>query len=435
MGNPQVDVVLGLQRGDEGKGRIVDLMARDYDIVARFNGGPNAGHTIAREGSVVLKLHQLPSGIAHPGTLNIIGNGAYVDPIKLLAEMDDVRKTGLAVSPQNVFVSDIAHLILPHHIKLDELREGGTGSQGSTKSGIAYVASEKYERESVRAELILDGETALYDAALMQLQRIRSLWSQADMPDFDSDQLAREWAHKAAGLAPYIKDTVSLMHEHLAKGSKILAEGAQALGLDVEHGMYPFVSSSHTTVGGVLNGLGIGAQHVGRVIGVAKATKSHVGEGPFVTEIEDMVISQRVRGEKGTIDAEYGATTGRERRMGYLDLPELLHAILVNGVTELVLTKLDAVPRYGESTKVAVSYMLDTKEIAMAPSSAKQLAQCRPVYSDVMPTWHEFISDVRDFNALPQEAKDYVSFLGKHLGVPITTLGVGPERKQVILIE
>jgi adenylosuccinate synthase len=432
MKSPQVDVVLGLQRGDEGKGRIVDLMARDYDIVVRFNGGPNAGHTIAREGSDVLKLHQLPSGIAHPGMLNIVGNGAYVDPIKLLDEIEDVISKGVEVTPENIVVSDIAHLILPHHIKLDELREAGTGGQGSTKSGIAYVASEKYEREGVRAELILDGEAELYESALKQLQRVHELWEQADLPDFDPEKLARDWAEKTVRLAPYIGDTVSLIHEYLDKGSRILAEGAQAFGLDIEHGMYPYVTSSHTTAGGVLNGLGIGARHIGRVIGVAKATKSHVGGGPFVTEIEDAIVDQRVRGEKGSVDAEYGATTGRERRVGYLDLPELLRAILVNGVTELALTKLDAVPRYGDSTKVAILYELDDKELVMAPSSAKRLKQCRPVYSEDLLTWRENISDLRDFTTLPQAAKDYVSFLSERLGVPITTLGVGPEREQVI---
>lgn len=434
MKYPQVDVVLGLQRGDEGKGRIVDLMARDYDIVVRFNGGPNAGHTIAREGSEVLKLHQLPSGIAHPGILNIVGNGAYVDPIKLLDEVEDVRSKGVEVTSGNVIVSDISHLIMPHHIKLDELREAGTDRQGSTKSGIAYVASDKYEREGIRAELILEGETALYKAALKQLEEVHYHWMQADLPDFDTEKLAKVWAEKAVQLAPYIGDTISLIHEHLNKGSKILAEGAQAFGLDVEHGMYPYVTSSHTTVGGVLNGLGIGAKHIGRVIGVAKATKSHVGGGPFVTEIEDASLAQRIRGEKGSIDAEYGATTGRERRVGYLDLPELLRAVLVNGVTELVLTKLDAVPRYGNSTMVAVSYKLNDMELIMAPSSARRLEQCQPVYSEELPTWHENISDMHEFDALPQAAKEYVSFLSKRLGVPITVLGVGPEREQVILL-
>lgn len=367
MANPQIDVVLGLQRGDEGKGRIVDLMAPEYDIVARFNGGPNAGHTIALSDKVVLKLHQIPSGIARPGKLNIIGNGAYVDPVKLLDEMDDIRSKGVVVSPDNVAISDIAHLILPHHIKLDEFRESGSGSQGSTKAGIAYVARDKYEREGVRAELILEGEEVLYMVALKQLQDFHSL-------SYDSEAIAKEWAAKAVKLAPYICDTVSLLHEQLSKGAKVLAEGAQAFGLDIEHGMYPYVTSSHTSVGGALNGLGVGAAQIGRVIGVAKATKSHVGGGPFVTEIEDVAISQRVRGEKGAVDSEYGATTGRERRVGYLDLPELMHAILVNGVTELALTKLDAVPRYGDTTKVAVAYDLDGKELAWLPAPQSALS-------------------------------------------------------------
>jgi adenylosuccinate synthase len=432
MAQGVVDVVLGLQRGDEGKGRIVDLLAENYDIVARFNGGPNAGHTILFKGSIPLKLHQLPSGVSRPGILNVIGNGTYVDPIRLLGEIAEIQSAGVTITPQNLIISDTAHLILPHHVKLDEIRESGRGGQGSTKSGIAYVAAEKYERENIRAELIRDGEAALNEVAIEQLNRIKPLSQQAGLPDFDAEELASNWAKQAMELAPFLADTVSLLHDKLRSGAKVLAEGAQAFGLDIEHGMYPFVTSSHTTVGGVLNGLGIGANYIDRVIGVAKATKSHVGGGPFVTEILDDKLAQQIRGQRGAVDAEFGATTGRERRLGQLDLPELRRAILVNGVNELALTKLDTVPRYGDKVEVAVAYKIGDKELSEAPSSARQLENCQPVYSAPLPTWTENISDIRKFADLPATARKYVELLSEQLNVPLTMLGVGPEREQII---
>ncbi|HET8669323.1 MAG TPA: adenylosuccinate synthase [Candidatus Saccharimonadales bacterium] len=427
-----VDIVLGLQRGDEGKGRIVDLLASEYDIVARFNGGPNAGHTVANGGGEPLKLHQLPSGIARPDVVNVIGNGMLVDPILLLEEITEVVEAGVAITPQNLMISDLAHLILPHHISLDEIREAGEGGQGSTKRGIAFVASDKYERIGVRAELIAHGLDELEAAVRQGLHSVNEARVSVGLPKHDAAAEAREWIAKTKDLAPYITDTVALLHSWLESRKTVLAEGAQAFGLDIEFGMYPYVTSSHTTSGGAVSGLGIDPHAIKRIVGVVKVLKSHVGGGPFVTEITDGELATKMRGERGRIDSEYGASTGRERQVGYLDLPELRRAIAVNGVTEIALTKFDVLPMFGESMNIAVAYNLGGKEVKYAPSSAAQLERCQPVYKK-MPLWPDDITGIRKRSALPQNARALLDFLSEELGVPISMIGVGPERDQIIL--
>lgn len=416
-----IDVVLGLQRGDEGKGRFVDLLTADYDVVARFNGGPNAGHTIARKGAEPLKLHQIPSGITYAGVVNVIGNGSYVDPVKLLDEIDDLRRAGVEVSADNLLVSADAHMILPHHVRLDKAREAGRSAQGSTGSGIAYVARDKYERTGIRVEALLEDESFLRGAVAGRLGT-----------DADSAKTAREWTEKAAKLKPFVADSFRIIQDCLKSGKKVLAEGAQATWLDIEHGMYPFVTSSHTTTGGMLNGLGVGPKHIGKIVGVAKVLRSHVGGGPFVTREDDPEKAARIRGEKGGVDSEYGATTARERQVGYLDLPELRRAIAVNGVTELALTKLDLVPRAGKELPVAVEYEYKGTRLDFAPTSAQILEQCKPVY-EYLPAWQEDVSTTRKYEDLSVAAKTFISFLEKKLGVPITMMGVGPYRDQVIV--
>jgi adenylosuccinate synthase len=427
-----VDLVLGLQRGDEGKGRIVDLMAAQYNVVARFNGGPNAGHTVANGDGEPLRLHQLPSGVARPGVLNVIGNGMLLDPIRLLDEIRDVEAAGIKISPDNLVISDLAHLILPHHICLDEIREAGEGGQGSTKRGIAYVARDKYERVGARAELLVDDPSALLAIVQTNLQTVNPALKAAGLPERDPAKEAKAWLEAAKQLAPFITDTVNLLHQTHKQGKTTLAEGAQAFGLDIEFGMYPFVTSSHTTVGGAVSGLGIDPHHIKRVVGVAKVLKSHVGGGPFVTEITDDVLAEAMRGKRGNIDSEYGASTGRMRKVGYFDLPELRRAIAVNGVTELALTKFDVLPRFGDSTNIAVAYELDGKKLDYAPSSAAQLERCKPVYKKIE-LWTEDISGLRERANLPAKAQDLLAFLEKGLGVPITMIGVGPQRDQIIL--
>lgn len=425
-----LDVVLGLQRGDEGKGRFVDLVAGEYAIIARGNGGSNAGHTIMPDTMEPLALHQVPSGIAYPGKLNIIGNGVYVDPRRLRAEIADVRSSKLEVSPKNLLVSDSAHLVLPHHIDLDAQREGGLKPQGSTKSGIAYVAAEKYLREGVRLESIATPKV-LYERAYDGLMNINEHLPDGKRSKDEIEAIVKDWLAAVEELQPYMADTVEIINDKLQAGEKVLAEGANAFWLDINHGMYPAVTSSSTTVAGLLDGLGVSAKHLGKVTGVAKSVKSHVGGGPFVTEIHDEQLAAHIRGEQGQADSEFGATTARPRRIGYPDLVELRNAIRVDGIDELAISKLDHVPRYGDTIQVATSYTYQGNERLTAPTSALALAECTPNYL-TLPTWQQDLSEVRDFDNLPKEARRFIDLFAEELNVPVTKIGVGPGRSQVI---
>lgn len=432
LGMP-LDVIVGLQRGDEGKGRFVDLVAGDYAIIARANGGSNAGHTvIPKVGHEPLALHQIPSGVAYPDKLNIIGNGVYLDPARLIEEVEAVRAGGLKVSPKNLLISDGAHLVLPHHILLDDLRESGHDAQGSTKSGIAYVAADKYLREGVRLELINEPKQLLervYDG----LRKVNELLPKTQRRSAAAlEKEARSWLKATETLRDYMADTTEIINDRLEAGDRVLAEGAQAFWLDINHGMYPAVTSSSTTVSGLLDGLGVSAKHLGHVTGVTKAVKSHVGGGPLVTEITDQALATVVRGPLGKTDSEYGVTTNRPRRIGYPDLVELRNAIRINGIDELAVSKLDHVPRYGETVPVATSYTYHGERRRTAPSSAIALSQCRPNYQQ-LPTWRPEISDIRDYAKLPPEAIDFIKFFESELGVPVTKIGVGPHREQVVL--
>ena len=428
-----LDVIVGLQRGDEGKGRFVDLVAGGYTVIARANGGANAGHTIIPQaGSEHLALHQIPSGVAYPGKLNIIGTGVYLDPVRLAAEMEAVRSAGLEVSPKNLLISDTAHLVLPHHILLDSLREAGEQAQGSTKSGIAYVAADKYLREGVRLESVTE-PAALLERVREGLQRVNAMLpASRRQSKAEQDEQAKAWLAATEGLKAYMTDATEAVNDRLRKGERVLAEGAQAFWLDINHGMYPAVTSSSTTVSGLLDGLGVSAKHLGKVIGVTKAVKSHVGGGPLVTELTDRKLADVVRGPLGKTDSEYGVTTNRPRRIGYPDLVELRNAILINGVDELAISKLDHVPRYGGSVPVATSYTYRGKRRRMAPSSALALAECTPNYEQLA-TWTEPISDIRNYTDLPAAAAAFVELFEAELGVPVTRIGVGPRRSQVIL--
>lgn len=404
--------IVGLQYGDEGKGKIVDMLAESHDVIVRGNGGSNAGHTILLANGKALALHQIPSGITYPGKLNIIGNGCYFDPVKLAAEIKDAVSKGINVSPENLKISKMAHIVLPVHRAKDALREGGVGAQGSTKAGIAFVASDKYLREGIRAEAILNkSEKELYDLAFDGLVELGEAQTQAAAQ-------ATEFALETLKLGDYIVDTVGLIHDQIKAGKKILIEGAQAFGLDINHGKYPFTTSSDTTVSGLLSGTGLNYKQIGKVVGVAKSIPSKVGGGHFVTEIKDEHLASQSRGEKGKIDSEYGATTGRERAVGYLDLVALKRAVDVNGVDEIALTKFDCLNRHGRETKVAVAYSIDGQEITVPPSSNEKLSKCQPVYKD-FPTWQNHASD---------EAENYVKFIENYLGVQVTMLGTGPGR-------
>jgi adenylosuccinate synthase len=431
-----VDVIVGLQRGDEGKGRFVDMLAEEHDIVARFNGGNNAGHTVELPDKRVLKLHLVPSGIAHPNIVNVIGNGTLINPVKLVEEIDDIKSKDIDVSPENLKISSGAHLILPNYIFDDEIREAGVNRQGSTKSGIAQVASQKAMRTGVRIEMIEDAPKDLYYLVKYALIAQRQLRKEAGLKDIDEEHAALNYIKQARKLGAYITDTATFLNNELRKEqpARILAEGAQAFLLDIDHGMYPFTSSSSTTSGGVPNGLGIPPNYIDKVIGVAKAVHSHVGDGPFVTEIKDTEVLAKLHGNMNTVDAEYGTTTGRKRRLGYLDIVELRKAIMINGVSSIALSKLDwlTADRTGKTLPICTHYEMKGQILETAPDSAFKLEQCTPIYEE-LPAIQENIQGVRKFEDLPQNAQNIVNFIEEKTKTPISMIGVGPNRDQVIV--
>jgi adenylosuccinate synthase len=422
----RVDFIVGLQFGDEGKGKIVDLMAATRDAVIRGNGGSNAGHTIVLANGKKLALHQLPSGVAYPDKFNILGHGEFLDPVRLIEEMADARGKGVELSPKNIAISSMCHLVLPIHKAYDAKREAGKNSQGSTKAGIAYVASDKVLREGVRSEIIISkSEKELMEIAHEGLAEV--LGSKAD-----AEKQARDFAKAAISLKPYLTDTVALLHGLVASGKHILAEGAQAFGLDINHGKYPYTTSSDTTVPGLLVGTGANHTQVGQVIGVVKATPSKVGGGNFVTKITDEAVATSIRGKKGDVDGEYGATTGREREVGYLDLVALRRAVWINGISAIAITKFDHLMRHGAVTRVATAYELHGAPIDIPPVSHEELSRCKPIYKE-FETWGD-ISHMKNYAELPDKAKDYIKFITDFLEIPVTLVGTGPERDQVIKI-
>lgn len=428
----KISGVFGQQRGDEGKGRIVDMLAADSDIVARFNGGSNAGHTVVLPDGTELALHIVPSGIAHEHVVNIIGNGTIVDPVRFAEEIADIQKNGITATPENLKVSTSAHLVLPHYKQLEEIRELGRGAQGSTKAGIADTYAAKAQRAGVRVERVLGSHDSLLQLVRAGLESVQMERKKHDLAPVDIENEVKSYAEAIQKLQPYVTDTSVYVNQRLADGAEVLAEGAQAFLLDIDHGMYPYVTSSSTTAGGVATGLGVAPTTLHRSIGIVKAVQSHVGGGPFVTEVYDEALLKILHGDMTTVDAETGTTTGRVRRLGYLDIAGIRRANMVNGTTELALTKLDWVPRYGKSIKVCTAYTYRGEEITMAPDSAWALEKCEPVYEE-LPAWDEDITEVRSFADLPQAAQDYVKAIEKWTSLPVTYIGVGPRRDQVII--
>jgi adenylosuccinate synthase len=432
-----IDVIIGLQRGDEGKGRFVDMTAESHDIIARFNGGNNAGHTVVLPDGRDLALHLIPSGIAHPHAINIIGNGTLINPTKLVEEIEDVRSKDIVVSRDNLKISSAAHLILPHHIYEDEIRESSTSQQGSTKSGIAQVSAFKAMRTGVRMEIIEKDIDELLAIVRDGLAAQRPLREAAGLVAINEEAVATQYIDNAKLLTEFITDTVLYLNKELRKPTpaRVLAEGAQAFLLDIDHGMYPYTTSSSTTTGGVPTGLGVPPTFIGSVMGIAKAVQSHVGGGPFVTEIFDESVLKRLHGDMGTIDAEKGTTTGRIRRLGYMDLPQIRRAQMVNGEESkqvMALSKLDWVRRFGDQIPICVAYSYAGKTLEIAPDAAYKLEQSTPVY-EYLSNWHEDISEIRDFAMLPVNAQNYITFIEEKTGVHIAMIGVGPRRDQVII--
>ncbi|MCL7453170.1 MAG: adenylosuccinate synthase [Anaerolineae bacterium] len=424
-------VILGVQWGDEGKGKITDMLAAEADVVARFGGGDNAGHTVT-VGAERFALHLIPSGILYPRVACLLGAGMVVNPKSLLAEMEGLRARGVDVSPKRLKLGARAHLILPYHLALDgaaEVARGGS-ALGTTKRGIGPAYTDKAARKGIRACELLHPpgvlEARIREEVEASNQLLEGVYGQEPL---DAGAVVKDFLEHAAKLAPHVADVSEAVFEALRSRKRILAEGAQGLLLDLDFGTYPFVTSSHPTTGGVLTGLGIGPQYIERVVGVVKAYQTRVGAGPMPTELTGP-LGDALRGTGAQPWDEFGTTTGRPRRCGWLDGVTLRYGLRVNGLTEMAITKLDVLSRF-DSLQVAVAYEVDGERIETFPADVEVLARCRPVY-ETLPGWRVDISDARTFRDLPAEAQRYVSFLEDLLGIPASIISVGPGRDQTI---
>lgn len=424
-----LDIVVGAQWGDEGKGRITDLLAAQADVVARYSGGDNAGHTLTI-GEEIFRLHLIPSGIIHPNVTCVIGNGVVVNPAVLIGEMEGLADRGVDISPERLKVSTQAHLITPSHIALDRAHEAQRGDEaiGTTLRGIGPAYSDKTARCGLRAHLLANPE-ALADAVYEHVAGKNEWLSHYGEPLLDASAVAAEFAHFARRLAPHLVESSPFLNEALEEGKLVLAEGAQGTMLDLDHGTYPFVTSSAPTAGGALTGLGVGPTAVRRVVGVAKAFSTRVGGGPFPCELSGD-LAQRLRGTGENPWDEFGTTTGRPRRVGWLDTVVLRHARRVNGLTEMALTKLDILSGFDELA-ICTGYEVDGRRIDYLPGDLGQLRRARPVY-ERLPGWQEDVTGARTPSDLPANARRYIDFVAEAAGVPISLVSVGPARDQVV---
>jgi adenylosuccinate synthase len=419
-------VIVGAQWGDEGKGKIVDLLADASDVVCRYQGGPNAGHTIVRDGET-FKLHHVPSGILCDGKLCVIGAGCVVDPGLLVRELDELEARGVAT--EGLRLSGNAHLIMPWHVAMDSASERRLGKLqiGTTRRGIGPAYADKLARLGIRVQDILDPKILRqkFETALAEKNRV--LERVYGVPALEVEELAERMEGHAVRLRPFVADTSLLVDRALRAGRSILLEGAQGTLLDVDHGTYPFVTSSNPTAGAAATGIGIGPTRIDQVLGVAKAYVTRVGEGPFPTEIEGDAQA-RVR----ELGAEYGTTTGRERRCGWLDLVALRFAARVNGLTSLALTKLDVLSEFDE-IPVCVRYRLPNgDESDEFPAHQSDFHHAQPVY-ETLPGWRQPLDGVADVEGLPAAARRYVEFVEAALELEVSMIGTGAERERVIM--
>lgn len=424
-----MSIVVGAQWGDEGKGRFVDWLAQDCEIVARFSGGDNAGHTIAL-GDEVYKMHLIPSGILNVGTVAVMGNGMVINPVSMLSEMDRLRSQGVEISPENLVVSDRAHIITPAHIALDKLKEYQRGDEsiGTTLKGIGPAYLDKVGRNGLRVSMMTDVEQFAEDLT-EKLTQANIILEAASQPLIDVEVAVAEYVDAAQKIRPYIQDTVAYFAGRLREGARVVCEGAQGSLLDVDFGSYPFVTSSNPTAGGAITGLGVGPTHVSQVLGVAKAFNTRVGGGPMPTEL-DGELGDRLRGTGEQFWDEFGTTTGRKRRCGWLDAVILRYSAAINGFTHLALTKLDILSGFDE-LKIAVAYEIEGQRVEYPPSTNTDLAKAVPIY-ETMPGWQEDVSGARMPDDLPQAARDYIQRISELCEVPVLAVGVGPERSQVV---
>jgi adenylosuccinate synthase len=420
-------VIIGAQWGDEGKGKVTDLLAEQADVVIRFQGGNNAGHTIVRDG-VTWKFHLIPSGILYPGKKCVIGNGVVIDPKVLTGEIDALRARGVDLS--GLRVSANAHMIMPYHLLLDTAGETRLGRNqiGTTRRGIGPCYADKAARLGIRVQDLLDEKILKKKiVAAMEPKRL-SLRPYAKAPELDLQTMTEQYLTYGHVLEQYIADTPRLVWDSLDAGANVLFEGAQGTLLDIDHGTYPFVTSSNPVAGAACAGTGVGPRDLNEIWGVAKAYTTRVGAGPFPTELDDE-LGDQMREAGG----EYGTTTGRARRVGWLDLVALRYAVRLNSLTHLAITKLDVLSGLGELC-VCTRYRGNERVFAEFPYHQSVLHNVAGDY-ERLPGWEEDISGCREEAELPQAARDYLAFLSDFVGVPIALISVGPGREQVIFTD
>lgn len=416
-------VLIGAQWGDEGKGKITDFLAEKADCVVRYQGGSNAGHTVEVQNEKFM-LHLIPSGILYPNTLCVIGNGVVVDMQKVIQEMDGLQKRGIDIS--NLRISLRAPLVIPYHKKIDEI-EDRSSRIGTTKRGIGPAYADKINRTGFRIGDLVTDQDCFRQRFKQQVEAknrlIQELYGEEG---FSYQELLDQLMSEVEVLKPYLADTSYLVHTAIRQGRKVLFEGAQGTLLDIDHGTYPYVTSSHPTAGGACVGAGIGPTHISRVIGVAKAYTTRVGEGPFPTELKDE-LGETLR-QKG---AEFGTTTGRPRRCGWLDAVILRYAARINGLTDLAITKLDVLDSF-ETLKICVGYRYRGELLTEFPDNIAILDQCVPEYIE-LPGWQQDLSGVTSYEELPGNAQAYIEKIEELSGVKKALVAVGPKRSQTIV--
>lgn len=418
----KVDVLLGLQWGDEGKGKVVDVLTPKYDVIARFQGGPNAGHSLEFN-QIKHVLHLIPSGIFHPEKVNVIGNGVVLDPGIFAQEVANILKLGSDIR-KNLLISKKAHLILPTHRALDAASEAAKGQSkiGSTLKGIGPTYKDKTGRNGLRiGDILLPDFMEKYKALKASHEKQLSQYGF----EYDITENEKAWFNGVEVLKSFtIIDSEYEINAYLKQGKSVLAEGAQGTLLDIDFGSYPFVTSSNTTCAGACTGLGIAPGAIGEVFGIVKAYCTRVGSGPFPTELND-ATGENLR----KIGNEFGATTGRPRRCGWLDMPALKYSIMINGVTQIILTKADVLSGF-ETIKVCTAYKVNGQVTDRLPYDINE--QIEPVYMDLK-GWNADLTGLKSYDKLPKELTDYVAYIEKETGVPVTIVSVGPNRDQTIV--
>jgi adenylosuccinate synthase len=417
-------VLVGAQWGDEGKGKITDLIAHDFDFVVRFQGGNNAGHTVIH-GDKKLALHLIPSGIMYPSVTPLIGNGCVIDPSVLIEEMDMLEGEGF--STERLLISGNAHLIMPYHLALDHESERrlGVNEIGTTKRGIGPAYQDKAARSGIRVQDLLDEHIFRLKVQTALVEKNDLLIKIYGAKPFEADRICEDYLHYAQRLIPHITESSQLLNEALHEGKRVLFEGAQGTLLDIDHGTYPFVTSSSCTAGGAVIGSGVGPTTINKVLGIAKAYITRVGSGPFPTELSD-----EIGAKLGDVGSEFGTTTGRARRCGWYDAVIVKYAAQINGLTDLCITKLDVLSCL-ETIKVCVAYEHEGRRYTTVPGSQSAFHHATPLYEE-LPGWQTDITGCRTFEELPRQAQDYIDYIEELSGVPVSLIAVGPDRRQTI---